>query len=130
MYEEYLFLVGPFLYWSYKTFNEYGEFAFGEIRKRKLIFIMGVALLVAHLVMLLVNGKYWFCSSGLRGGGVQMAFLFPGLGYAKLCYPFAINGSAFSTNMAKVSETALTILGVVFIAAGFFYILTHRLAVS
>ena len=115
---------------SYYTLREYGEYTLKEIGNRKIAFCLGAFLLLGQLTVLFMEGKYWFCADTIRGRGDITAFLLPGLGYAHLCYAFAINDSLFSSSREKFMESVTTILGIILILIGYWSIFLHRLSLS
>lgn len=128
MYFEYLYLIGPILFWTFVAAREYEVNIFSEIKKHRISFGIGIALLCLQLILLILYGRNWFCADTLRDRGLEPAFLFPGLGYAFVALPFAVNGSVFESLTEKFAERITSLLGYLFISYGYFSILIFKLS--
>ncbi len=110
------------------TAREYETNLIPEIKKRRASFFIAVTLFCLHLTLLIINGRDWFCADTLRDRGLEPAFLFPGLGYAFVALPFAVNGSVFESLTEKFAERITSLLGYLFIFYGYFSILIFKLS--
>lgn len=125
---EYLYLIGPILFWTFVAAREYEVNIFSEIKKHRVSFSIGITLSCLHLILLIIYGRDWFCADTLRDRGLDSAFLFPGLGYAFIALPFAVNGSVFENLTEKFAERITSLLGYMFIFYGYISILTFKLS--
>lgn len=124
---EYAFLVGPFFILLVIAAKDYQQYLWAELAQHWRTSMLGVSLLIAHAFALYFLGENWFRPSYGKERSSIAAFLFPGFGYALLCFPENIFNQVLLGDFAYKRKFLSISLGVASIAFGYVMITIHNL---
>ena len=125
---EYLLLIGPLIFYSFKSLREYGSYTLLEFKRFSIVKCIGSLLFAIHILLLILNGKYWFFSGGFRDRGMITTMLMPGVGYSFIVFSFVVSNSAFDSVRERVAEISIVLSGAMLVSIGYIYIFIFRLS--